>query len=63
MVAILDMGVSGFSIPEREYFEAKSRAHNSLWSSMIDLAIPKIPDDTYALLLKLERELVQYSGL
>ena len=63
VVAILDMGVSGFSIPEREYFEAKSRARNSLWSSMIDQIIPKIPDDTYALLLELERELVRYSGL
>ncbi|KAJ5022571.1 hypothetical protein J3E73DRAFT_434044 [Bipolaris maydis] len=63
VVAILDIGVSGFSIPEREYFEAKSRARNSLWSSMIDLIIPKIPDNTYALLLELERELVRYSGL
>jgi tRNA A-37 threonylcarbamoyl transferase component Bud32 len=63
VVAIVDMGVSGFSIPEREYFEAKSRARNPVWSSMIDRIIPKIPDDTYALLLELEQELVRYSGL
>ncbi|KAF1918787.1 hypothetical protein BDU57DRAFT_592838 [Ampelomyces quisqualis] len=63
VVAIVDMGVSGFSIPEREYFEAKSRAQNPVWSSMIDCIIPKIPDDVYALLLELERELVRYSGV
>lgn len=63
VVAIVDMGVSGFSIPEREYFEARSRARNPVWSSMIDCIIPKISDDTYALLLELERELVRYSGL
>jgi len=63
VVAIVDMGVSGFSIPEREYFEAKSRARNPVWSSMIDRIIPKISDDTYALLSELERELVRYSGL
>jgi tRNA A-37 threonylcarbamoyl transferase component Bud32 len=63
VVAIVDMGVSGFSILEREYFEAKSRARNPVWISMIDRIIPKIPDDTYTLLLELERELVRYSGL
>ncbi|KAF2084852.1 hypothetical protein K490DRAFT_48086 [Saccharata proteae CBS 121410] len=63
VVAILDMGVSGFSIPEREYFEAKSRARNPVWSSMIDRIIPKISDDTYALLSELERALVRYSGI
>ncbi|KAH6633695.1 kinase-like domain-containing protein [Boeremia exigua] len=63
VVAIVDMGVSGFSIPEREYFEAKSRARNPVWSAMIDRAVPKIPDATYALLSELERELVRYSGL
>ncbi|KAH7394026.1 hypothetical protein DE146DRAFT_115490 [Phaeosphaeria sp. MPI-PUGE-AT-0046c] len=62
-VTIVDMGVSGFSIPEREYFEAKFHARNPVWSSMIDRIIPKIPDDTYALLKELERELVRYSGL
>ncbi|KAF1977743.1 hypothetical protein BU23DRAFT_272877 [Bimuria novae-zelandiae CBS 107.79] len=63
VVAVVDMGVSGFSIPEREYFEAKSRARNAVWSSMIDRIIPKIPDGTYALLSELELELVRYSGL
>lgn len=63
VVAVVDMGVSGFSIPEREYFEAKSRARNPVWSSMIDRIVPKIPDETYALLLELERALVRYSGL
>jgi serine/threonine protein kinase len=63
VVAIVDMGVSGFSIPEREYFEAKSRARNPVWSSMIDQIIPKISDGTYALLSELELELVRYSGL
>jgi tRNA A-37 threonylcarbamoyl transferase component Bud32 len=63
VVAVVDMGVSGFSIPEREYFEAKSRARNSVWSFMVDRIIPKIPNDTYALLSELERELVRYSGL
>lgn len=61
--AIVDMGVSGFSIPEREYFEAKSRARHPVWSSMVDQIVPKIPDDTYALLEELERELVRYSGI
>ncbi|KAF2449146.1 hypothetical protein P171DRAFT_186737 [Karstenula rhodostoma CBS 690.94] len=63
VVAVLDMGVSGFSIHEREYFEAKSRARNPVWSSMIDRIIPKIPGDIYVLLSELERELVRYSGL
>ncbi|KAF2624795.1 hypothetical protein BU25DRAFT_450529 [Macroventuria anomochaeta] len=63
VVGIVDMGVSGFSIHEREYFEAKSRARNPVWSSMIEHIIPKIPDDVYSLLLELERELVRYSGL
>ncbi|CAO2648935.1 Nn.00g098840.m01.CDS01 [Neocucurbitaria sp. VM-36] len=63
VVGIVDMGVSGFSIPEREYFEAKSRARSSVWSSMIDCIIPRIPDNTYTLLSELERELVRYSGL
>jgi len=63
VVGIVDMGVSGFSIPEREYFEAKSRARNPLWSSMIDSIIPKPSDETYALLSDLERELVRYSGV
>ncbi|KAF2844405.1 hypothetical protein T440DRAFT_326785 [Plenodomus tracheiphilus IPT5] len=63
VVAIVDMGVSGSSIPEREYFEAKFRARNSVWSSMIDRIIPKISDNTYALLSELERALVRYSGL
>jgi serine/threonine protein kinase len=63
VVAIVDMGVTGFSIPEREYFKAKSRARNPVWSSMIDRIIPKISDDTYTLLLELDRELVRYSGL
>ncbi|KAJ4985625.1 hypothetical protein SVAN01_08900 [Stagonosporopsis vannaccii] len=63
VAAIVDMGVSGFGIPEREYLEAKSRARNPVWSSMIDRIIPKISDDMYALLIELERELVRYSGL
>ncbi|KAJ8107461.1 hypothetical protein OPT61_g8848 [Boeremia exigua] len=63
-VTIVDMGVSGFSIPEREYFEAKSRAWiDPVWSSMIDRFIPNISDDAYALLLELNRELVRYSGI
>jgi tRNA A-37 threonylcarbamoyl transferase component Bud32 len=63
VVAVVDMGVSGFSIHEREYFEAKSRARDPVWSSVIDRIIPKIPNDTYSLLSELERELVRYSGL
>lgn len=63
VVGIVDMGVSGFSIPEREYFEAKSRARHPVWAAMIDQIVPKIPDDTNAFLIELERELVRYSGL
>jgi tRNA A-37 threonylcarbamoyl transferase component Bud32 len=63
VVAVIDMGVSGFSIYEREYFEARSRARYPVWTAMIDDIIPKIPDDIYSLLSELERELVRYSGL
>ncbi|KAF2130398.1 hypothetical protein P153DRAFT_430616 [Dothidotthia symphoricarpi CBS 119687] len=63
VVAIIDLGVSGFSIPEREFFEAKSRARNPVWSAMVDRIIPEISHKSYKLLADLERELVRYSGI
>lgn len=63
VIAVVDMGVAGFSISEREYFEARSRARNPTWTAMVDRIIPRIPYDTYSLFLELERELVRYSGI
>lgn len=61
---VMDWGSSGYSISEREYYEAKSRATDPAWSAAIDTIFER--DDSglnsYSTLAKLDRELVAYSG-
>lgn len=60
---ILDWGSSGYSIKDREYYEARSRARNPEWKAALDLIFAgEIDMVTYSILEQLDKELVVYSG-
>lgn len=60
---ILNWGSSGYSIKDREYYEARSRARNQEWKVAIDLMFTgEIDMVTYSILEQLDKELVVYSG-
>ncbi|KAJ6282054.1 kinase-like domain-containing protein [Bipolaris maydis] len=60
---ILDWGSSGYSIKEREYYEARSRARNQEWKAALDLVFSGETDMVaYSILEQLDKELVVYSG-
>jgi aminoglycoside phosphotransferase len=61
--SILDWGTSGYSIKDREYYEARSRARNPEWKAALDLMFTgEIDMGTYSILEQLDKELVVYSG-
>ncbi|EUC38038.1 hypothetical protein COCCADRAFT_83792 [Bipolaris zeicola 26-R-13] len=60
---ILDWGSSGYSIKDREYYEARSRARNQEWKAALDLVFSgEIDMAAYLILEQLDKELVVYSG-
>jgi hypothetical protein len=60
---ILDWGTSGYSIKDREYYEAQSRARNQEWKAALDsMFAGEIDMVTYSILEQLNKELVVYSG-
>ncbi|KAF1816975.1 kinase-like protein [Eremomyces bilateralis CBS 781.70] len=63
IVAILDWGASGFSIPEREYFEARSRSKHHVWTEIIDRVLPVLSSDEYETFERFNKALVLYSGV
>jgi len=62
IVGILDWGEASYSICEREFFEARSRARSPRWIEAIERCVPSIPEDHYRVLQELEQQLVVYSG-
>ncbi|OAK95088.1 kinase-like protein [Phaeosphaeriaceae sp. SRC1lsM3a] len=60
---ILDWGCAGYSIKDREYYEARSRARNPEWEATLDsIFAGEIDATVYSILEELDRELVVYSG-
>ncbi|KAF2708722.1 kinase-like protein [Pleomassaria siparia CBS 279.74] len=60
---ILDWGASGYSIKDREYYEARSRARNPEWKAALDsIFAGELDMATYSILEQLDKELVVYSG-
>jgi hypothetical protein len=61
-MAIVDWGSAGFSIPGREYLEAKLRARQPEWIKLLDDIFPEDAKADYDILKELDRALVLYSG-
>jgi hypothetical protein len=60
---VLDWGCSGYSIKDREYYEARSRARHPEWAAALDLIFAReIDKTTYSILEQIDQELVVYSG-
>ncbi|KAF2131825.1 kinase-like protein [Dothidotthia symphoricarpi CBS 119687] len=60
---ILDWGASGYSIKDREYYEARSRARDLEWKAVLESVFAgEIDMTTYLILEQLDKELVVYSG-
>lgn len=60
---ILDMDCSGYSIKDREYYEARTRARNQEWKIALDsMFTGEIDTTTYSISEQLNKELVVYSG-
>jgi aminoglycoside phosphotransferase len=62
IMAIVDWGSAGFSIPGREYLEAKLRARQPEWIKLLDDIFPEDAKADYDILKELDRALVLYSG-
>jgi hypothetical protein len=60
---IVDWATSGYSIKDREYYEAHSRARHPEWVAALDeIFAGQIDMATYSTLDKVNKELVVYSG-
>ncbi|KAF2473388.1 kinase-like protein [Lindgomyces ingoldianus] len=62
IMAIVDWGSAGFSIPGREYLEANLRARQPEWIKLLDDVFPEDAKAEYHILKELDRALVLYSG-
>ncbi|KAF1840390.1 kinase-like protein [Cucurbitaria berberidis CBS 394.84] len=64
ITGILDWGSSGYSIMDREYYEARSRARNPEWKAALESVFAgEIDMITYSILEQVDKELVVYSGM
>jgi aminoglycoside phosphotransferase (APT) family kinase protein len=63
VTAILDWGASGFSIPERDFYESRSRVRHPIWKGIVESIFPEISLDSYKALHDFDQALVRYSGI
>lgn len=62
IAGIIDWEVAGFSIPGRDYFEAKSRARRKGWANALDRVFPIESRSCYDDLVELDKALTLYTG-
>ncbi|KZF25860.1 kinase-like protein [Xylona heveae TC161] len=63
ITAIIDWGASGFSIPEREAFEATSRDNHPIWIEIAEAALPHMKREDYIFYDEFNEALRLYSGI
>jgi len=61
ITGIVDWESAGFSIPGRDYYEARSRARNKEWAEALSCIFPKDAQVHYELLRELDTALVRYT--
>jgi hypothetical protein len=61
ITGIVDWEGAGFSIPGRDYYEAKSRARNKEWTEALSCIFPKDAQVHYELLRELDAALIRYT--
>ncbi|KAF1955727.1 kinase-like protein [Byssothecium circinans] len=63
VTSIIDWGGAGFSIPERDYLEARLRAKDATWEAALEAIFSDDAKVNYDILKELNNALVRYSGL
>jgi aminoglycoside phosphotransferase (APT) family kinase protein len=61
ITGIVDWEGAGFSIPGRDYYEARSRARNKDWTEALPCIFPKDAQVHYELLQELDLALIRYT--